>query len=67
MARTNISIHPRRPRLTDLKVEVPKDEDGAYRAEGRIDGKLLNIPRSVKNFGARAKKEDGEPSSFVSE
>lgn len=37
------SIHPRRPRLKDLGISVPKDSDGAYRAENRKDGKVLNL------------------------
>jgi hypothetical protein len=63
----NTSIHPRRPRLTDLGVEIPRDSDGAFRAEKRLDGKLLNLRGAKSLFNNGTKKEDGSPSSFVSE
>ena len=45
------SIHPRRPRLKDLGISVPKDSDGAYRAENRLDGKVLNLGVHSKKRG----------------
>ena len=47
----NMSIHPRRPRLKDLGISVPKDSDGAYRAENRKDGKVLNLGIHSKRRG----------------
>lgn len=50
--KTSQSIHPRRPRLADLGIRIPKDSDGAFRAEGRLDGKIFNLGRhSAKNKG----------------
>jgi hypothetical protein len=40
-----ISIHPRRPRLTDIGVSVPKDKDGTYRAANRLDGLVIDTRR----------------------
>lgn len=69
-ASKNTSIHPRRPRLADLGVKLPKDSDGAYRASGRKDGKVFNLRSGSGNINdlSGMKKEDGsEPSSYVSE
>jgi len=66
----SISIHPRRPRLADLGVKLPKDSDGAYRATGRIDGKVFNLRSGSGDINdlRGMKKEDGsEPSPYVSE
>ena len=63
----SVSIHPRRPRLTDLGVELSRDSDGAFRAERRLDGKIFNLRGAKSIFNVGEKKEDGSPSSFVSE
>lgn len=46
----NLSIHPRRPRLTDLGVKVLKDLDGAFRAENRLDGKYIDLKGGKRFF-----------------
>jgi hypothetical protein len=67
--RVNISIHPRRPRLVDLGIKLPKDSDGAFRATGRKDGKIFNLRSGSGDINdlRGMKKEDGTPSSYVSD
>ena len=71
MAKTNISIHPRRPSLATLGIKVPKDSDGAYRAVNRIDGKILNlgmhsVKRGLASVGHEKAEDDESPAPYVS-
>jgi len=49
----NISIHPRRPRLTEVGVKVPKDLDGAFRAEKRLDESWIDLKGAPRMFGRK--------------
>ena len=43
------SIHPRQPRLADLGISVPRDKDGAFRAEKRLDGRFVLRQKKSKD------------------
>ena len=67
-AQKSISIHPRRPRLVDLGVKLPKDSDGAYRASGRIDGKVFNLRSGSGDINdLRNMKKEGDETSSSSD